>query len=148
MKRLFVYFLLLSVCFSCGHRFGIEERAIRQVHNSLPEELESYCDGVSSWRTEDMKTVYVNDSVCILQFTARFRDSADVKYVRDLRYTYLNDRLESIVEGRMVYKESFLNTLCMPDELIGYFRDDIKKRGESVYESAYGLVLPIHNPID
>ncbi len=148
MKRQIAFLIAGLALLSCTRQYAIEERAVRQMERSLPSALTSYCAGPHSWRIEDLKTVYVNDSICLLQFSARFRDSADVKYVKDLRYIYLLDMLESRFAGRPVYKEEFRNILCMPDDLILELQKKVRESGENVYNTSYGGVGPIADPID
>lgn len=146
-KLIFPLLLLLAV--SCGPKhFKIEDRARLQAEASLPYELTSYCPGPHSWSIEDMKTVYVNDTICLLQFSARFRDKDNNKYIKDFRYIYLLDCLESRFVGKPVYKEQFRNILCMPDELILALQKQIEESGEDVYSSSYGGVAPVVAPID
>ena len=46
---------------------------------SMEDELESFSPGMTDWYIEGLKTVYANDSICLLQCTARFHDAKGEK---------------------------------------------------------------------
>lgn len=149
MKRLPILIAVAALCaMSCQREFQIEKRAKQQVYASLPSELENICQGAHDWRIEDLKTVYANDSICLLQFTARFRDAQDEKRVRDYRYIYLMDMLMSKANRRPVFCEEFRNMLCLPDDLIRKCRKEVESSGESVYDASFGSCFPVRVPFD
>ncbi|MBR7004419.1 MAG: hypothetical protein IKI00_05550 [Bacteroidales bacterium] len=150
MKRLVPVILVmiaLSMA-SCQKRYAIEERARQQILVSMEDELESFSPGKTDWTIEDLKTVYVNDSICLLQCTARFLDANGEKKVRDYRYIYLFDTEMSRMLGQMIFKEEFRNILCLPDRLIKKCRRDVAMNNENVYQSSFGSCLTVRNPYD
>ena len=150
MKRILPALLILTSCVmaSCQRHYAIEDRARQQVLVSIQDELESISPGMTDWRIEDLKTVYVNDSICLLQCTARFRDAQGDRKIRDYRYIYLFDPIMSHSLGKMVFKEEFRNILCLPDKLIKKCRRDVARNNENVYESAFGSCLTVRKPFD
>jgi len=150
MKRIRLLFFLLTalLAVSCQEHFPIEDRARQQILVSMEDELESFSPGMSDWRIEDLKTVYVNDSICLLQCTARFHDVNGEKKVRDYRYIYLIDMMLKRLSGEVVFKEEFRNILCLPDELIKECRKEVARNGESVYDESFGRTLTVRKPFD
>lgn len=149
MKRILAAVFIISIAIvSCQRHYAIEERAKKQIMVSMEDELESFCPGMREWYIEDLKTVYANDSICLLQCTARFHDAQGVKKVRDYRYIYLIDTEMSHALGRMVFKEEFRNILCLPDKLIKKCRKEVWKNNESVYEQSFGRTLTVRKPFD
>lgn len=105
--------------------------------------MQGFCPGMYDWRIEDLKTVYVNDSICMLQCTARFHDPAGNRRLRDYRYIYLIDTQMSRMYQRRIFKEQFRNILCMPDNLIKECRKQVKRNKESVYESSIASCIEV-----
>jgi len=133
---------------SCQRHYGIEERAEKQILVSIEDELESFSPGMSDWRIEGLKTVYANDTICLLQCTARFHDAQGEKKVRDYRYIYLLDTEMARITGKLIFKEEFRNILCLPDDLIKKCREDVKRNNENVYQSSFGSCLTVRKPFD
>ncbi len=146
---LFIILTLLCLLYlSCRRHYAIEDRARAQIVVSMEDELQGYCPGMYDWRIEDLKAVYVNDSICMLQCTARFRDSKGDKCIRDYRYIYLIDTQMSRMYGRRIFKEQFRNILCMPDDVIKECRKEVKRNKESVYENSIASCIEVHKPFD
>ena len=139
---------MICTVVSCQRVYEIEQRARQQIMVSFPEELDSFSPGMSDWRVEGLKTVYVNDSICLLQCTARFHDAHGENKVRDYRYIYLFDRTMSMAVGKRIFKEEFRNILCLPDNLIKKCRRDVALNGENVYDQAFGRTLTVRKPFD
>jgi len=140
-------FIGLLITGSCTH-YGIEDRARKQMPVSLEYELQGFSPGCTDWRYENLKTIYVNDSICMLQFTARFHDAAGEKKMRDYRYIYLIDTQMSHIMHKPVFKEQFRNILCMPDKVIRRSRRETRRNKESVYEQMVNATLTIITPFD
>lgn len=133
---------------SCTKHYAIEDRARQQILASMDDHLSTLDMGANDWRIENLKTVYVNDSLCMLQCTVRFHDAMGQKVVRDERYYYMIDMMMSRIEGRPVYLEEYRNVLCMPDDLIKQCRKDIKDNNENVYNSCFGKAIAVRYPFD
>lgn len=127
---------------------GLENRALNQLPISMEEHLEDFYPGMSAWRIEDTKTVYANDSIVVLQCTARFRNASNEKVVRDYRYIYKIDMDMSWASGKAVFTEAFENVLCLSDEQIVRIRKNIRKNKTSVYEQFRGAGLVVQHPYD
>ncbi len=97
---------------------------------------------------ENLKTVYENDSICLLQFTAAYKDKAGVTKRIDMRYIYLFDRAMSAAERRPVFNEGFRNILCLPDRIIKESRKEVKRNKEVVYNDFIGSTFPVRTPFD
>lgn len=140
-KHFSIRYLILFCTFliGCSHGKSLEEYARVQLQESIEPFLETSFPGKKAWSIEDLKTVYTNDSICLLQCTARIRDSINRKVVRDYRYMYKIEMDFSRAAGRPVFFEDFENTLCLTDEQIRFARKRIKKNAENVYQ-LYSLV--------
>lgn len=146
MKIRIILFVILSLtCFSCGTRCPyLEGRARRQLPVSIEYDLGNFKDK----EIQDLKTVYVNDSICLLQCRLKYVDNTGEVRFQDMRYTYLIDFMESHYRGKAIYKENFEFIACMPDEYIIKNRERADAKGESVYEYMYGGTYPIRQPFD
>ena len=138
--------MLLAI--SCTGKYGIEERAMKQLPVSLDGELQDFCPGASNPDIQDVKTVYVNDTICLLQFSVTFDNAEGSRRIRDYRYIYAIDMMQSRMAHKPVFVEEFRNILCLPDDLIRQCRRDVKVTGESVYDSAIGSCYRVIKPFD
>lgn len=148
-KTILLLPIFLIAFFSCSKReFSIESRARNQAKFSLIEEVMQFDSTARDIVMSDVKTVYANDSICLIQFVASFVSGDGLSFHKDYRYIYLLDIPNSYYYGKAVYKELFKDIPCMPDDLIKRCRDDVKRSGESVYESQYGGTFPVRHPFD
>ncbi|MBQ9311011.1 MAG: hypothetical protein IJ222_09180 [Bacteroidales bacterium] len=145
MKK-YVIALMLLAAIGCCRRGELEKRAQDQLPVSMEYHLQDYYPGMSAWRIEDVKTVYANDSIVLLQCTARFRDASGEKTVRDYRYIYKIDMDLSWAEGRAMFAEAFVNILCLSDKQIADYRKRVRKTGTSIYEHYRGAGLVVEHP--
>jgi len=140
-----LYSILLFACLSCTTKLPyLERRARQQLPVSIGYDLSKYKDK----EIMDLKTVYVNDSICLLQCRLKFKDNTGSVHYQDLRYTYLIDFMESHYMGKAIYKENFEFITCLPDEYIVKSREKTEASGESVYQYMYGGTYPIQCPFD
>lgn len=139
-------FVLLAT--GCTRKYGITDRAVRQLPVSLKDHITEFVPEFSDLSVRNLKTVYENDSICLLQFTAAYKDTAGVDKKIDLRYTYLYDDVMSMMNGKMTFNEAFNQIPCMPDELIKMNQKTVGKDKESVYQNLYGSTLPVNTPFD
>ncbi len=143
-----IIFLATIFLFGCGRTYSITERAKQQLPVSLEYGMSKYINGFSDPKIEDLKIVYENDSICLLQFTAAYKDTLNQTKRLDLRYIYLFDRFMSMAERKPVFNEGFRNILCLPDELIKKSRKEVKKNKEVVYDNFIGTTFPVKEPFD
>lgn len=150
MRTFFTGILLAGLMMICGceRERQITKRAKRQLPVSLEYGLSKFVNGFSDPKIEDLKIVYENDSICLLQFTAAFKDTSNATRRLDFRYIYLYDRFMSMAEKRPVFNEDFRNILCLPDELIKQSREEVKKNKEVVYNDFIGTTFPVKTPFD
>lgn len=150
MRTLFAGILLAGLMMICGceRECQITKRAKRQLPVSLEYGLSKFVNGFSDPIIEDLKIVYENDSICLLQFTAAFKDTSNATRRLDFRYIYLYDRFMSMAEKKPVFNEDFRNILCLPDELIKQSREEVKKNKEVVYNDFIGTTFPVKTPFD
>ena len=140
--------LILAAVTGCHRTYSITERAKQQLPVSLDYGMEEFVSHFEDGVIENLKTVYENDSICLLQFTAAYKDTAGVTKRIDMRYIYLFDRAMSAAERKPVFNESFRNILCMPDDVIEQCRKEVKKNKEVVYDSFIGTTFPVRTPYD
>lgn len=142
MKTKLSRFLLVSVIIlslsCCRQHFAIEDRARSQVMLSLIDELHDFESGSELQDVADMKTVYVNDSICILQLTPTVKDTAGLLSEIELQYVYYVDLFLSRHSGQFVFREEFRNVPFMTDEEINLNAVRVRRNRENVYDSFIG----------
>lgn len=148
MRKALIFLMFAAVVFGCDRQCTITKRAQCQLPVSLNERLTDFVPAIGMARIKNLKTVYENDSICLLQFTAAYKDTADVEKTIDLRYIYLYDDFGSIMNGKMTFNEVFREIPCMPDELIKKNQKTVRKNKESVYNDLYGSTVPVGTPFD
>lgn len=150
MRTLLAFLLLIgsTIIYGCGRECQITRRAKQQLPVSLEYGMSKFVSGFRDPKIEDLKIVYENDSICLLQFTAAYKDTTDAVRRLDFRYIYLYDSFMSFAEKKPVYNEDFRNILCLPDELIKQSRKDVKKNKEVVYNDFIGTTFPVKTPFD
>ena len=146
MNKSLIIIVLAELFVSCIHENPMEERAKKQIVASMDSFLEGYFPGNQGWRMEDLKTVYVNDSICILQCSAWIHDVVGKQVVRDYRYIYLLDMDLSRASHKPVFSENFINTLCLSDREIRRRNRRVRQMGENVYNSVSGGCIPVQDP--
>lgn len=137
---------LLGIC-GCSRHYSIEDRARSQVPVTLAYNYMTDQASRTDMSIDNLETVYVNDSICILQCNMFFKEDGD-KIRLDIRYIYLLDMMQSRMAGRPVFSECVKLVPCMPKDRIRQGRRDVKFESESVYESMYGTVSPVAVPCD
>ncbi len=141
--------IMLAIAIGCTSRsYPITERAKKQLPVSLEYGMSKYVQDFRDPKIEDLKVVYENDSICLLQFTAAYKDNADMIKRLDFRYIYLFDRFMSMAERKPVFNEDFRNILCLPDKLIKESREEVERKGEVVYDDFIGTTFPVKTPFD
>lgn len=140
--------VILLLTIGCTRQYGITKRALQQLPVSLKDHITEFVPGYSDLSVQNLKTVYENDSICLLQFTAVYKDTTGVDNTIDLRYIYLYDDVVSMMNGKMTFNEAFSQIPCMPDELIKKNQETVRKNKESVYKNLYGSTLPVNTPFD
>lgn len=148
MRKALFFLIFAAVVFGCDRQYTITKRARCQLPVSLNERLTDIVPATGMARIRNLKTVYENDSICLLQFTAAYKDTADVERTIDLRYIYLYDDFGSMMNGKMTFNEVFREIPCMPDDLIKKNRENVRKNNESVYKDLYGSTVPVRTPFD
>ena len=148
MKKLLIVLLFPLLALSCAKSHPLEDRAKKQIALSTDLYLEGYFPRNEGWSMEGLETVYVNDSICVLQCTVRLRDSLSRPVVRDYRYVYLLDMELSRAVRKPVFTESYYNVLCLSEAEIQDLRRDVARTGENVYDYFYGGCIPVQHPFD
>lgn len=128
--------------FSCTKK-TLRDNAVEQMEKEIYEKIHQTVEDVRKIDIQNVKTVYQNDSICMLQCEARLSlpDDSILKY--EYRYIYLIDVYLSRFSGEMVYNHSLQDFPCMPDDLIEKCRKDVERNHESVYESMFPSTLPV-----
>jgi hypothetical protein len=114
-----------------------------ELQSAIESNLKEYYAVVDSVSVRDIKTVYDNDSICILQCITTGKDTAGTVQEIEYRYTFLIDMIASRIEGKAIFNERAEICLCMPDSLIKKSREESERSGENVYDALYGSTLPI-----
>ena len=145
MKKLVVPICFVLCLVGCLKSRSLEDYAIVQVQKSIEPFLEQSFPGKLDWRIEDIKTIYYNDSICLLQCTARLRDSLNQKVVRDYRYMYKIEMDFSRAAGHPVFYEDFENVLCLTDKQIRFFKKKVKRDRADIYKFYSIVGRPVRN---
>lgn len=140
--------LFFALVTGCRRTYSITERARQQLPVSLDYGMEEFVSHFEDGVIENLKTVYENDSICLLQFTAAYKDKAGATKRIDMRYIYLFDRAMSVAERRPVFNEGFRNILCLPDRIIKESRKEVRRNKEVVYNDFIGSTFPVKTPFD
>lgn len=142
MKK--ILWVLASVCLliSC-HEKHFVDKAKEQMQIAMANSISEKYEGTKKMSVHDLKTVYANDSICLLQCVVDITDQHDRIRQIEYRYIYLMDMFMSKYSGKAIYNESLQEFPCMPDDLIEKCQQDVAENNESVYDSLYGSTLPV-----
>lgn len=141
MKCLGIAFCLL-LCAACC-KMSLERHAMSRMPDAIGAALADRFGKVDSWSLHEIKPIYANDSICLLQCAVEAIKPDGQKVWTEYRYIYLIDMVMSRFSGKAVYNESLREVPCMPDELIEQSRKDVVASRESVYDTLFGETLPI-----
>lgn len=146
--RIIIILLASLLAGSCQRHYQIEERAICQLPISLSDELTTFEPGTSGIAANDVKTVYVNDTICILQLKAAYVKPDGTRQADELQYVYLVDVFMSKLEGHPIFLEEFRKVPLMTDKEIKVNKRHVKDSGEDVYTTFIGHGMPIRRSFD
>lgn len=145
MKPRYALLLLAvpAILLSCQKRYKIEELARGQIYPSLQKELLEFTPSARDIRMEELNTVYVNDSICILQLMAIYDTDTGERHIDQLQYVFYYDRLLSMYNGKNMFKEEFRLVPCMTEKELKESKKNVRKTGEVVYDtfSGHGTVV-------
>jgi len=150
MKRIsLALFIVLAICtLSCSRNYPIVDRAKQQVEVSIVDHMKDYDIVVSDISIKDLEPIYANDSICLLQFTAAYKDSLERDHAEDFRYAYLLDTFISMIDRKPTYNEGFSLMPRFTKKEIRESNKTVKKNGESVYDKTFGSTYPVQKPFD
>ena len=135
-----LFFFILQSC----RENALVKNATKELDSAVKYNLKEKYKVTDDITIKEIKTVYDNDSICILQCKASGKNSAGELTGIEYRYVYLIDMIMSRVAGRAIINDNIEECLCMPDELIRKSRKESDALGENVYEALYGTTLPIY----
>lgn len=133
---------------SCKKHYKIEDRAKKQIDISLPSEVKDLVPEIDEVTISDLETVYVNDSICLLQLVARYGINGIMEYEEDLQYVYYLDMMVSRAAGRNVFVEEFRRVPRLSKEEIKAGYKKVKRTKENVYNQYIGNGCPVRKPFD
>ncbi|MBO5226223.1 MAG: hypothetical protein J6B46_07470 [Parabacteroides sp.] len=142
----YVIILLSCLCVACKKHQTLEEATDKPMQKAIEEAVEEQYKNVKDVKIYALKTVYADDSVCIKQCYVDKIDSVGKKEVLEYRYVFLIDMFQSRFERQVVFNEVLINLPCLPDDLIRKCQEEVKQRGESVYNSMIPLTKRIKYP--
>lgn len=142
MKHICIMLAILAMV-GCQKKYKITEKARQQLPVSLDYFLSDFIPGHSIPEINHLSVVYENDTLALLQFRTSVKDSAGTEMAFDMRYVYLFDRRASYMEKRTVMNECFTRIPLLPDKKIKECRDSVRIKKENVYDSIYGMTLPV-----
>lgn len=143
MRKWFGLILLIAFVAAC-HMDSLSDKASEHFSRTLKKRVEErYVSGVAKMQIRDQKVIYENDSICLMQCYVDVIDRAGKKEFLEYRYIFLWDTFMSRLMGKKIYNEALLDFPCLPDEQIKLSLEEVKRTGESVYESLYGETFPL-----
>ena len=137
-----MFIIALLFFFSCTDTTLLqrsEERMPIALDKKIIEEFGEY----KHIDVRDVKMVYTNDSICLLQCRVNLIDKKGNKQMLEYRYIYLIDVIMSRFTGKVIYNECVMDFPCMPDDLIKKCQEEVVLRNESVYNDLYPRTSPI-----
>lgn len=145
MKKILLMSVVICLLISCHEKLFID-RAKEQMQIAITNSITEKKEDAGKMLIHDVKTVYANDSICLLQCVVDVTDRQDRLRQIEYRYIYLIDMFMSKSSGKAIYNESLQEFPCLPDDLIQKCRQDVVNSNESVYNSLYGSTLPVNRP--
>ena len=142
MKKILLMLVAVCLLVSCRENLFID-RAKEQMKVAIANSITQKKEDAGKMSIHDVKTVYENDSICLLQCIVDITDRQERLRQIEYRYIYLIDIFMSKSSGKAVYNESLQEFPCLPDDLIKKCRQDVVRNNESVYDSLYGSTLPV-----
>ena len=142
MKKILLRLVAVCLLVSCREKLFID-RAKEQMKVAIANSITQKKEDAGKMSIHDVKTVYENDSICLLQCIVDITDRQERLRQIEYRYIYLIDIFMSKSSGKAVYNESLQEFPCLPDDLIKKCRQDVVRNNESVYDSLYGSTLPV-----
>ncbi len=143
IKRYLGFIILLLGIFAC-HKETLSDRARASMMGVVRDAVEGrYKVGVKWMQIRDVKTIYENDSICLLQCRVDAQDSMGKKEMLEYHYVYLWDRFMSYAERRAVFNDAIIDAHCLSDERIERFRRELNEDGGSLYDGIFGETAPI-----
>ena len=137
-----MFIIALLFFFSCTDTTLLqraEERMPIALDKKIIEEFGEY----KHIDVRDVKMVYTNDSICLLQCRVNLIDKKGNKQMLEYRYIYLIDVIMSRFTGKVIYNQCVKDFPCMPDDLIKKCQEEVVLRNESVYNDLYPRTSPI-----
>lgn len=142
-RNFFLFFIAMIVASACQRHYAIEDRARLRLPVAVAKAVDDFSPAAVVEEIQDIKTIYVNDSICVIQCSALFKNADGSERILDYRYSYLIDRFQSRIYHRPYFMEGIDNTLCMPDDIIKQSQKEVRKSKESVYEHEIRRCLPV-----
>ena len=142
MKKILLMLVAVCLLVSCHEKLFID-RAKEQMKVAIANSITQKKEDAGKMSIHDVKTVYENDSICLLQCIVDITDRQERLRQIEYRYIYLIDIFMSKSSGKAVYNESLQEFPCLPDDLIKKCRQDVVRNNELVYDSLYGSTLPV-----
>ena len=144
MNKFIILCMSLFLLIACN-KTTILEKAEKRMPIALKQKIEVDFGEFKKMDVRDLKTVYANDSICLLQCYVDLVKKNGDKEILEYRYIYLIDGLMSRFSGKLIYNECVMDFPCMPDDLIKKCQEEVLSRNESVYDDLYSCTFPIKN---
>lgn len=143
MNKILLVVLSGVILSSCSGK-SLVDKAAHQMQVTIDRLVVERYGKVEDLVVRDLKTVYANDSICLLQCVVNMTDPVGKPQKLEYRYIFLIDMFVSRLSGKVVYNEALQDFPCMPDDLIEKSRQEVLQKQESVYNDLFGYTLPVH----
>lgn len=137
MKRsLFILLCLLALLASacCKSKPVMEALAMQRLPASLEKAMLQDLSLPGGAEIISPETIYVCDSLCIIQFDAVAKDSLGQELRFPVRYALVRDGIMSAATGRPYYAESITGAPRMDSAENEEFKQYCRKEGTKMYE--------------
>ena len=142
MRILLFIFIILPLFSSCSQT-SLLDKAEEYLPTALEKKIKADYGEFDKKEIYDLKTIYANDSICLLQCRVNLTDKYGKKQMLEYRYIYLIDMFTSKIARKVVFSDCVMDVPCMPDELIKKSQEEVVRRNESVYDYLYPLTIHI-----
>lgn len=134
-QRLFFFLCVVAIlAVSCNRSKPLMEiMAMQRIPASLEKAMLQDLSLAGGAEISSPETIYVCDSLCIIQFEAVAKDSLGQEFHFPVRYALVRDFIMSAATGKPYYAENISGAPSMGEDEIAELKQYCKKEGEKMY---------------
>jgi hypothetical protein len=142
-----LFIATLFIAASCSSRKGLEGMAMERLPKALEKAMEDQMSLKGGAKIQSLETIYVCDSLCMIQFQAAAKDPSGKEFSFPVRYVLLHDVFLSAAKGHQVYLEMVTGCQEMNRKELKTLKESCREKGNDLYVYYAGVASPI-NPED